>query len=563
MNPKHQERAPLKDLAHKGIFGYPLEYQNILNHKKDETLRRIQEHRRRLSEDKETERLHILAETIPQIVWTAETNGFQDYFNKRWFEYTGFTEEETYLGKTALHPDDFTVYLERWSQALATGEEYEAEYRFLRHDGMYRWHLVRGLPVRDANGTIVKWFGTFTDIDDTKKLAEHHEKMAEELDKMVAQRTAELMKNNQFLEAEIQRRMKLEERDHANLARMISTIDIMPMGAVIIDENEIILYINQHYCMLFSLHSGPEHWVGQKSAKLFELAMSETNSKELYLQRMRHTIQHREPNITQELHVRGDRTLMCDYLPITVSNDPRGHLLLYRDITRKKRTDVAKSEFMSLASHQLRTPLTAIRWAVGRLNRNLGDKANDYQRRLLNELKNSIVRMATTITTMLTISRIESGKVTPKISTHSACSLLNKATSDFADDLRNKNQTLHMTCDEAVTLKTDADLINEVFKNLLSNAIKYTPDGGDIFIESDEKDGAVIITIRDTGVGIPAYQQDKIFTKFFRADNVVHESTDGTGVGLYLTASLMRLLSGTVAFHSAEGKGTTFSLIFE
>jgi PAS domain S-box-containing protein len=117
----------------------------------------------------------VLAEAIPQIVWTASADGWFDYYNQRWFEYTGLTLEETqgWGWQLALHPDDVENCVESWKTSVQTGGTYEVEYRFKRaSDGAYRWHLGRALPVRDAEGKILKWFGTCTDIDDRQRSAQ-------------------------------------------------------------------------------------------------------------------------------------------------------------------------------------------------------------------------------------------------------------------------------------------------------------------------------------------------------------------------------------------------------
>ena len=130
-----------------------------------------------------------LAETIPQIVWTSQPDGHLDYYNQRWFDYTGMTLEET-MGwgwAPVIHPDDLTTCIERWTRSFTTDVPYEVEYRFRRaSDGAYRWHLGRALPVRDAAGNIIKWFGTCTDIHEQKEART-------ELELRVVARTSELM----------------------------------------------------------------------------------------------------------------------------------------------------------------------------------------------------------------------------------------------------------------------------------------------------------------------------------------------------------------------------------
>ena len=114
-------------------------------------------------------RFRQLADSMPQIVWTATPDGALDYYNQRWFDYTGMTLEETkgWGWGPVLHPDDLQFCIEAWTRSFTTGQPYEIRYRFKRaSDGRYRWHLGRALPARDASGTISKWFGTCTDVDD-------------------------------------------------------------------------------------------------------------------------------------------------------------------------------------------------------------------------------------------------------------------------------------------------------------------------------------------------------------------------------------------------------------
>ena len=129
----------------------------------------------------EREPFRHLAEALPQIVWTTGPEGLIDYLNRRWYEYTGLSHEDsTGLGwQRALHPDDLPEATRLWSHSLATGEPYEVEYRFRRLDGVWRWFLGRAIPVRDTQGDIIRWFGTCTDIDDHKRTADAHGFLAE------------------------------------------------------------------------------------------------------------------------------------------------------------------------------------------------------------------------------------------------------------------------------------------------------------------------------------------------------------------------------------------------
>ncbi|MFO0801210.1 MAG: ATP-binding protein [Gemmataceae bacterium] len=155
-------------------------------------------------------RFRTLADFVPQIVWVTRPDGYHEYYNRRWYDYTGVP-----LGSTdgegwneLFHPDDQARAWERWQHSLTSGEPYEIEYRLRRADGAYRWFLGQALPERDPAGAVVRWFGTCTDIDDQKR-------QAEVLEGLVADRTAELMRANAALLAEVEERRRVEERESA------------------------------------------------------------------------------------------------------------------------------------------------------------------------------------------------------------------------------------------------------------------------------------------------------------------------------------------------------------
>jgi PAS domain S-box-containing protein len=174
--------------------------------------------------------LHVLAQAIPQIVWTAEPDGNLDYYNQHWFDYTGMTLEQTqgWGWQPVLHPEDVQNCVERWSEAVRTGNPYEVEYRFKRaSDGAYRWHLGRALPVRGADGKIQKWFGTCTDIDDQRRAQDALRHSGQELEARVRARTAELFEANAALEREAAERRQSDERFRAAIAGMIDPFYIL------------------------------------------------------------------------------------------------------------------------------------------------------------------------------------------------------------------------------------------------------------------------------------------------------------------------------------------------
>jgi two-component system sensor histidine kinase/response regulator len=159
------------------------------------------------------ERFRQLADAMPQIVWTARPDGWLDYYNQRWFDYTGMTLAQTEGDgwEQVLHPDDLKHCIDTWSESVRTGGPYEIKYRFKRAaDGAYRWHLGRASAIRNESGQIEKWFGTGTDIDDQKRAEEALELSHSQLEARVESRTAELERVNLGLQEQIAERQRVE-----------------------------------------------------------------------------------------------------------------------------------------------------------------------------------------------------------------------------------------------------------------------------------------------------------------------------------------------------------------
>jgi PAS domain S-box-containing protein len=246
--------------------------------------------------------------------------------------------------------------------------------------------------------------------------------------------------------------------------------------------------------------------------------------------------------------------------PLILKGKPLGVIEVFRDITLEQEVDRMKSEFISLASHQLRTPLSAIKTYTHMLAEGYMGTLNSSQKKSLNTIINASNRMNELISTLLNITRIESGTiaVTPKM-VH-----INSVIQEILPELlvmaeaRRITMTLESSNSERNRIKTDPLIVKEIITNLVSNAIKYTPEEGAVKIVVKAKHNEILIEVRDSGWGIPAYAQDQIFSKFFRGQNIVKRETNGTGLGLYLVKGLIDVLGGKVWFTSEETVGTSF-----
>jgi PAS domain S-box-containing protein len=242
------------------------------------------------------------------------------------------------------------------------------------------------------------------------------------------------------------------------------------------------------------------------------------------------------------------------------STIPFKHLVTLVDVTKEKESERVKTDFLLLASHQLRTPLTTVKWYIDYLLTTNNAEMSDVVREYLEQIYIGNERMIELITTLLTVSRIEMGTLAPDYKTIKINEVVDDILEELAQDIKKKNTKIEVKSEGNDSLVMDYTMIRIVIHNLLTNAIKYTPSGGKVLVNLNFQPHSCEISVSDTGYGIPKEEQDKIFTKMFRASNARKVSTNGTGLGLYLSKAFVEKLGGAIDFTSEEGKGTTFTI---
>lgn len=236
-------------------------------------------------------------------------------------------------------------------------------------------------------------------------------------------------------------------------------------------------------------------------------------------------------------------------------------MAIIRDMTKAKEIDKVKSEFIAVASHQLRTPLTGIKWYSQLL---LADKTaplNDTQKDYLKGIFDSNERMIKLINDLLDVSHIETGRKFSVVKKKSDIVAIIKRVAK-SEAVCHGTYKVRIEFDKKLPAKlivpADEKKIEQVFMNLIGNAIKYSGSGDKVIIGAEKRFGDAQFYIRDFGLGIPKSQQNRIFEKFFRADNIATISQEGTGLGLYIAKSIIEGHGGEIGFESKENKGTTF-----
>jgi signal transduction histidine kinase len=184
---------------------------------------------------------------------------------------------------------------------------------------------------------------------------------------------------------------------------------------------------------------------------------------------------------------------------------------------------------------------------------------NDGQKQYMKIIIQSISRMNELINALLNVSKIEAGKMAVNVSRIDVVSLIDGIVKEQQSAMDAKQIKFKMRLpDQPLLMMSDPLLLREIIANLVSNAIKYTPPQGRVSVRLNTRDGSVVFAVRDTGYGIPEKYQSSIFTKFFRADNIMDKDTTGSGLGLYMVKQLTEMLHGTLHFKSKENAGSVF-----
>lgn len=236
---------------------------------------------------------------------------------------------------------------------------------------------------------------------------------------------------------------------------------------------------------------------------------------------------------------------------------------LLEDITKRREVDRMKTEFISIASHQLNTPLSAMKWFLELLQLGKAGPLTEKQQDFVQNLVNSNLRMIALVRSLLNISRIESGRIIIDPQLTDIRLLIKDVLQEVSPFTQKRNQKVTVKIDSTINkVVLDPRLIRNVYLNLLTNASKYSPEGTEIEIQVEKKDRELVSHVIDHGYGIPESDQDKIFTKFFRASNVVRLQADGSGLGMYLVKIVIESSGGKIWLKSTEHKGTdiAFSL---
>jgi PAS domain S-box-containing protein len=241
------------------------------------------------------------------------------------------------------------------------------------------------------------------------------------------------------------------------------------------------------------------------------------------------------------------------------ARNPEQRIIAMVDITEQKAVDTAKSEFVALATHQLRTPIAAIRWNVELLRKNMNDSITPDQDRYMVKVERNVHRMVHLINDFLSVSKLEMGTFASSQEAVNLTSFFDSILDEFNEKITQKTLKVDRRDNPPqVQIMTDSRLFHIIVSNLVSNAVKYLNPNGILTLTYDLAGTNLRIVVGDNGIGIPEEEIDRLFTKFFRATNAQTHQTQGTGLGLYVVKQSVEQLGGSIEVTSRENEGAEF-----
>lgn len=359
---------------------------------------------------------------------------------------------------------------------------------------------------------------------------------------------------------------------------LLSVIGESPVGTLGINLEGKIIVVNHQLIEILGKNLDVDELIGQDVKKIIEDIPELVKVINTCLKRGRksfdlHSVEIRKKKEKTFLSIRGRLITVGMLIVVENITAEAAAAAAEQALEKQKKIDKAKTEFVSLASHQLRTPPTSINWLLEMLLSGEVGQLNEKQKEYAQEAYKNSTRMVTLINTLLNVSRMELGIFPVDPEPTEMIAFTKDVLEEFELQIKRKElQVEEQYAPKLPLIMVDPKLLRIVVQNIISNAVKYTPEKGTITIkiflkQEDEvignrklKTNSIVIIITDTGYGIPRNQSDKIFTKLFRADNIKDKDTGGTGLGLYLAKSIMDHVQGDLWFESELNRGTTFYL---
>ncbi|MVN93039.1 PAS domain-containing sensor histidine kinase [Mucilaginibacter aquatilis] len=458
------------------------------------------------------------------------------YCNKGFERITGYSRKDI-IGHNCrfLQKDDRNqIQRQQLKDAIAKGESIVLEIRNYRKDGSLFWNELYMSPIKDVKGNTCYFIGVQNDISRRKKAEAELEHEKDVMEQRVEERTKSLRENEEYL---------------------ASIVQTVRESLIVLDPDLTVLSVNSHFLKTFKVSKeetegqslyelGNGQWNIPKLKELLEKILPTNNPVEEF------EVEHDFPHI-------GRKLMLLNAHRIELEGHYRDRILIaIEDITDRRDIERRKDDFLSIASHELKTPLTTIKGYVQIMQRLLPKDASEKFKEILAKTGVYVERLNSLIAELLDVSRIQTGN----IELHKEPFNFDKTVYEVVENLQAANQSHQIIVKGEATdsFEGDESHITQVINNLLSNAIKYSPDANRVEVYLSRVSNYLKFAVTDYGMGISLDEQKKIFERFYRVGEI-QQRFPGMGIGLYICDQIIKNHGGSLWVESEPSKGSTFS----
>ncbi|WP_114937911.1 PAS domain-containing sensor histidine kinase [Mucilaginibacter endophyticus] len=466
--------------------------------------------------------LKSITNASPTVLWMADAQGNITYVNQTWIDWTGI-EYEKHMGSgwaNAIVEEDRPRAAEKFLSDLSARRFYEVDFRIINKDGETRWCIATGNPQYNEQGEFTGYIGACTDVTD-KTLAE--------------------------------REIKLRNRELSDqISQFEFVTDFMPVQLWTARTDGELDYLNKRAVDYFGIATnkiaGPDWLDGihpDDRAGCIEAWNNAVNTGNIFQYEFR--LKDKDENYKWHL-VRA--------LPFTIDDKIIKWFGTNTDIDEQKQLQRQKDDFLGIASHELKTPVTSIKAYAQVLGAMLTREGEHKKAEMVLRMDAQVNRLTNLIGDLLDVTKINSGRLQ-----------FNKSWFDFNETVRETVQDLQHTTQKHQLIQnfsqtgniySDKDRISQVITNLITNAIKYSPHTDTIIVSTRRENNEAIVCVQDFGIGIPEDKKDLVFEQFYRVSGNKQHTFPGLGLGLYISSEIIKREGGRMWVNSIEGKGSTF-----
>lgn len=466
-----------------------------------------------------------MADNVPAMIWMSGNDRFADFFNKTWLQFTGrsMEEESNERWLENVHPDDVKKCVKGYSQAFDEQKGHYVEYRLRRHDGQYRWIADNSVPRFNRDGSFAGFISACIDIDDQKNVREKI--MGSEL-------------------------------------RLKTISSAAPVGLWMTDAEAKNIFVNDTWIEWTGIPCEQQMGTGWWDALLEEDKINApAKFWDCLLKREKYSTEFRIMRPDGEI-----RWCLTEGSPYyDIDGGFAGYAGSVTDITEIRKMEERKDDFIKMASHELKTPITSIKGYVqlllniyGELSEEKFQSARPIVKSSLQTISKQVSKLTRLVSELLDLSRIESGKLE-----------LHKTQFDLADLIEETVQDVRYTTsshaiivhnDFEGNIYADKDRISQVLLNLLTNAIKYSPAADNVVVFAEGNNKTVRISIKDQGIGIDKKDHEKVFQRFYRVEGKSEQTYPGFGIGLFIASEIVQRHDGTIHVQSKKEQGSIFTV---